>query len=145
MIKHKFAIVHPSTQNDGTFDPKEYFSCFHYFELYQPNKEYVTTKFQADYGKGTRTYEFVLCKMTLINDNGTFKIANYVCAQEILTKEEKKMLEPFCTCDWHIGNFFTRLFIDKDSIGCIGSENGNISQYRINMARKNMDNIAELN
>lgn len=139
MINNKFATTHSTTQIGGTFDPKEYLSSFHYFELYQPNKQYITTHFQTDYGKGLRTYEFILCIVKLINDNDTYKMISYVYAQEILTKEDKIKLEPYCNCDWHTGNFISRLFIDKNSVGCIDSQFGSIPQYRINVARKNME------
>ena len=140
MINQKFAFEHSTTQNDSTFDPKEYFSSFHYYEAYQPNKQYILTHYHTNHGKGLRIYENVLCKVKLTNDNGTYKVINYVYAQEILGIDEKKQLEPYCNCDWHTGNFITRLFIDKNSVGCLGSDfYCSIPQYRINLARKGME------
>lgn len=131
------AMIEYTTNHDiSTFYYKFYFSSFHYFEVFVPNKKYTTLVFEMDYGKGIHNYKFVLYNINLVKGNVILKMEKYIVALELLTLDEIKELEPYCNCIWHQGNFISRLWIDKDEAGCLMSNIVNPSQCRIDWARE---------
>ena len=94
-----------------TFDPRVHFKNYHYFEQYDKTKSYNTDPFQMDYGHGLKTYRFLL--YDLLNPDLVWICCNpdpnnnlFVVANEILSEQERKQLEPYCTCPYHENDTF---------------------------------------
>ena len=117
------------------FKPEEYFKEYHYFEMFDENKEYISKPFKKDFGRGEHTYIY-----SLYNLNG---IEKYIVAKEELSESELKELAPYCRCQYHIAVWYRlpKYFICPCCVGCIRSAFP--QQCVINDARKYMNEKKE--
>lgn len=141
MINHKFSSLFFTIEDHSIFNPKEYFLYFHYFEIYYPCKKYNINEFVHNYGKGYNTYKYCLY---IISDSKSCDKIMYIVSEEILLKKEISKLKKYCQCNYHNGNFITKLFIDRCYNDCITVNFGNKSQYNIDNAKVCM-NLKENN
>jgi hypothetical protein len=123
--------------NLNIFDPKVYFAAYHFWEPYDPKKDYSTDEFTTNFGKGIHTYEYSLYKLHDIQ-NSEDKSVEFIVAEEILSDNEKKQLESYCQCQYHTSYWFNpaKYFICKCCVGCVASEFP--QQYVINASRQKM-------
>lgn len=98
------------THNDGKpFDPKVFFSDYHYFEEYcewealNPDLSNHCL-IETDYGRGRRRYRMVR-RHIRIYERGRCREQNWIIAIEKLSQEELKQLKPWCTCPMCRGEF----------------------------------------
>jgi hypothetical protein len=107
------------------FNAERFFKRCHFFEKYLPAKEYVLgAKYEKDYGRGKRNYK--LCRATIylpiestrrkevmpdyfIIDRKNCPKQQFIFAHEVLTKQEREALMPYCPCplcrgeyEWYI-------------------------------------------
>ena len=112
-------------------DPESYLVRYHYFEKYDPSKEYTHGVFEHDYGYGMHKYKF---KMYMFGET-----VKYIVAQEELDNSEvnKWMKTNSCQCLYHQTAWYNpnRFFICKCCVGCVSSEFG-ASQKVIDNTRK---------
>jgi len=130
----RFHSITSSFCEFDSFDPKERFSGYHFYEIYDPNKEYDMNKFEFDFGKGIHTYEYELRK---IYDENSNNIKQFVVANEILSKEEQTELAKYCCCSHCEANFFKKRFTCACCVGCLKSYFP--QQHVINKTRENMN------
>ena len=148
-----------------TFEPKNFFKDYHTFENYSPSNSYRKDLFTEDFGKGKLQYRNV--KHTIyhvpkevkeedkIKDEKDFKKVfeelikikddknkrrkmQFVVAKEILTKEEREKLIPYCQCQrcirWSINP--VKYMICGCCVGCLNVEDEFYTrQYIINSSR----------
>jgi len=120
-----------------TFNPKEYFAEYHYWEPYDENKLYEKESYDREYVKeyGILNYQNALYDISFGNGapNQLFVVAN-----ENLSLENAKLLENDCQCSVCTASFFslTRYFSCSCCHGCLKS--GMPQQYVINRTRKYM-------
>ena len=127
---HKYYMI-----NRDTFNEKEFFRDVHYFEIYDETKFYNTKNFVENYGKGDIIYCFQLWTLWHNQDD---KMC-YVIATEILTMEDKLLLEPYCTCEYCCASIFRKYTMNPTYCGCIKYDN-NPSQKYIDYAKNEFAN-----
>lgn len=121
--------------NIDTFNEKQYFSEYHYYELYDLSKQYDKHTFINDYGKGNIKYYFK--KIVLKYDEG-YELP-YMVVVEKLSKKEKLMLSNFCSCDYCESNVYIQLTSKPNNNGCILYDKYPRQKY-IDQAKINMHN-----
>lgn len=103
---------------------------YHYYEIYDDNKNYTHETFLYDYCHGLLTYRYCYINM---NEK------EYIYVEEELSKEDLAILEPFCQCikcqsSWyHLSRYITC----GCCIGCLKSPFP--QQYQIDKARLAMN------
>lgn len=117
-----------------TFKPEEYFLEYHFYEVFDKDKNYVEGTFNADYGKGEHTYEYMNYVIGNYKDNTEQK---FIVAQEVLSTEENAQLKEYCECAFHKGNFIKKLITCKCCVGCL--ESPFPQQYAINGSRERFE------
>jgi hypothetical protein len=125
----------------ATLDIDEYFKGYHYYDVYDSNIEYNYREYKMNYGKGEHTY--ILCKYVLSNKDGETK--HYIVAKEYPTEEELNKLAKYCTCEYHMSNFFGKRTICACCVGCIGTGRGRGKQEYIDEARRRLENNVKIN
>lgn len=87
-----------SSEEESTFDPKEYFKCYDFYEIYDPNKDYPQGRFELDLdlGFGKRRYKTCLNNL-LMKPSG--RRVEYIVYEEILEADECIRLARYCQCD----------------------------------------------
>lgn len=121
------------------FRPNEYFSEFHFFELFDANKKYDKDKFKKKYGNHDEsTYEYCLYKINVRETNEDLK---YVVANEVLSEEQRKELAKYCQCEYHTTSWFNpfKYITCQCCVGCLDSPFPR--QYIIDKSRKYRDKI----
>jgi hypothetical protein len=130
-----------TTQNFNTFDPKKYFSEYHYYEEFDFNKHYTTEYFTENYGRGEHTYRYMLYTIRNIGSKFNDHNKKYVVAKEYLFDKERKQLAKYCPCPLHKNNKFIK---GVGCNGCLVDGNTLVSQKTINRARRNSKTICNL-
>ena len=120
------------------FDPNKYFAHYHFFELYDENKIYLTEKFSKDFGFGELTYYY---KFFSLFDNNSNNRLDYVIAEEELDDTQMNLLSKHCQCDYHIKSYWNPLkyFTCQCCVGCI--ESPFPRQHVINKTREFINKI----
>lgn len=90
----------PMVINDN--DINEFLKYFDFFEEYD-NKDYISDKYEFDYGYGLRKYLNILyifdVEINVPNGkNYILKRVEYVVAREIFNPNELALLEKYCPC-----------------------------------------------
>lgn len=111
---------------------------YHHAELYDPNKSYESEKFLRDFGpskngieRGERQYQWGI----MVTDKS--KNLGVVFAQEVLSPEDMRLLEPFCDCARHKAFFLTKPLHCSCCSGCLDSFFPP-PQFRIDRARERL-------
>jgi hypothetical protein len=119
------------------FNPNDFFKEYHYFELFDPNKEYIEDRFTAVYKEelGQKTYKFF--KHELSDDYYGYNEI-YVVAHERLSNQERDYLKQYCQCAYHRNNWFCKIFMSKKSVKCLDTNRH--SQQVINKTREYIKN-----
>lgn len=83
-------------------DIKEFFKYFDFFEEYD-NKDYISCRYEFDYGFGMRKYSNALfifdVEVNVVDgENYILKNVEYVAAREIFNLKELVELEKYCPC-----------------------------------------------
>lgn len=113
---------------------EEQVSEYAWRERYDPERQYNTEVFRADYGSGEHQYRYKCCVMH--RREGTPATERWVVAAEELDETERAELERYCQCVacqrpwWALEG----MFACRCCIGCLTS--GFLRQHRINAARK---------
>lgn len=118
----------------GEFDEEKYFKEYHFWESYNPHKQYQTNDFIHDYGKGPHRYVLILHKISLKD----YEQLKYVVAKEYLEQNELNELSKYCQCSVCTASFFSlaKYFTHPCRFECIKSPFP--TQYSINRARSAM-------
>ena len=100
-MMNKLKIINLDTVMNENYI-EEFFKCFDFFEEFD-NKDYISDKYEFDYGYGWRKYLNVLYifDVEINNSNGKNYILNnieYVVAREIFNPNELVLLEKYCPC-----------------------------------------------
>lgn len=139
-------------RNLDTFNPDEYFIDYHYYEEFDPEKEYTTEKFIKNYIGEDLEYKFV--KYTITHDEKTENDSKniiyygegdgrkkvYIIAKEVLNKN----LIPYCRCAICVRSIFNlnRYKMCPCCFGCLRVEDEDyIRQNTINLARDYKNSI----
>lgn len=86
-MMNKFGSV--SLRTDAKFVPETHFANEHWYEQYDPLREYESGEFDHDYGRGTLRYSL---QCACINN------VYYIVAKEVISREEIESLAEFCPC-----------------------------------------------
>lgn len=130
-ICQKFSHV-----NKATFNEKDFFYDFHYYELYDKNKTYSKTPFKQNYGYGDFTYSYTLYTISFIENKKTIEKLHYVIVEEKIEKDEISKLSRFCQCEVCTAgrcNIIAKYFTCSCCVGCLKSPFP--QQYQINKTR----------
>lgn len=130
----RFNSIISSSHNFTTFNPEQHFSEYHYYETYDPNKQYNKNEFETNFNKGMHTYEYELHIIYNINDDD---VKQFVVATEKLSDAEITKLAKYCSCAYCEANFIKKQFICACCVGCLKSHFP--QQYVINKAREKMN------
>lgn len=145
-IMSKFSEQCYSVCDYNTFNPEEYFSSYHHYEVYNPEKEYTKGKFEGDFGKGVHTYEY--CVYTLGNKSDiktSIDTANgenpeekkrFIVAKEVVSQEELEGLMKYCNCAYHKAGFLSKISSCPCCVGCLESGPEFAQQHNIDEARR---------
>jgi len=138
--KNNFSSSAFTTRESSQFSPKVMFSSYHYYELYDPDKEYIVEPYIADYGHGNCSYINIKYTVSIFDGVDTdreFTRAHvYIVAKEELTEDDQQILAQYCQCDYHTAKWYNPLkyFICKCCIGCLDSDSP--QQHVINKTRE---------
>lgn len=121
-----------------SFNEKDTFKEYHYYEEYDPNKLYHNMLFDYDYGHGIHTYRYELYTIGLEKYKEKKK---YIIVTEQLSEEEINILKPYCRCKYCTAGWcdLSIYFKCEHCIGCLKSKMPR--QYQIDKARKYMMKI----
>lgn len=120
------------TQYYGEGFPNEYVNMilnnYHYYELYDSEKEYIVGIFRTDYGHGLLNYSFA---KVLINN------IEYIIVEEQISGIEQNILSEYCECNHCSKHFLNPLkyITFQCYVGCLKSPFP--SQGNIDIARRN--------
>lgn len=99
-----------------TFNEKQIFEDYHYYELFDENKEYNTNEFEENYGKGINNYQF--CKHIIRMDD-VKKI--YIVAEQQLTQDQVELYAPYCQCSKCTAPWYSSWTYCACCYGCLKS------------------------
>ncbi len=127
----KFPDISRCYYSVNNFNPETDFSQYHYWEKYNPDKQYKTNNFVSCYKGVEYTYRFALhCVTTPVkkSDESTSSVKkststwfnylfsnkpteeeikeitetqSYIIAEQQLTPKQSKILTKYCQCAWH--------------------------------------------
>lgn len=125
--------------NDLTnFDPKEYFEDNDYWNEILENVD-DDTNINNIKSKIVSTKNYSLAKF-VIRDSSKMKLPTrfFIVAEEIFTKEELKLLEPYCQCRICTASYFSlnRWFDCRCCFGCIKMGKRYASERLVKQARR---------
>lgn len=123
-IINEFDIVIPLCENLDDFNPEKCFEQYHFYELYDANKEYTKDIFEANYSnRGNHNYKYMLY---VLADSNIFSWARqyYVTVTEMLVNEDKQYLIEHCQCDYHLLSDHNplKLIVTPYFSGCVECE-----------------------
>ncbi len=116
LLKYMIKSIKTIFVDFNIFDIEREYSKYHYYEVFDINKEYDNKIFEKDYGFGLHKYQFELHK---IYNEWASDCIEIVIAMEILSKEERIRLAKYCQCIYCQSNFIKQRFMCACCVGCL--------------------------